>query len=78
MSTILETKNVSVHYGQTEAVSDVSFKIEKGDFIGLVGPNGAGKTTLAKAILGLMPLSSGKVSLFGQPQKTFQDYYKIG
>jgi zinc transport system ATP-binding protein len=78
MSTIVDIQNLSIRYGQTEAIRDISCKIEKGDFIGLVGPNGAGKTTLAKAILGLLPASSGKVSIFGQPQNNFQDYSKIG
>ncbi len=78
MSAIIQTKNVSVNYGKNEALRNISFEIEKGDFIGLVGPNGAGKTTLAKAILGLIPISSGKLSLFGQPRKTFQTYGKIG
>jgi zinc transport system ATP-binding protein len=78
MSVIINVQNLFVRYGQTEAVSDISCKIEKGDFIGLVGPNGAGKTTLAKAILGLIPFSSGKLSLFGQSQKIFRAYEKIG
>jgi len=78
MNVIIDVQNFSIRYGQTEVVSDISCKIEKGDFIGLVGPNGAGKTTLTKALLGLIPPSSGKLSLFGQPQKTFQAYEKIG
>jgi len=78
MSPIIETKNVSVHYGQTEALKDISFAIKKGDFIGLAGPNGAGKTTLIKAILGLLPVSSGRITLFGQTQKVFNSFSKIG
>jgi zinc transport system ATP-binding protein len=78
MKTIIETKNLSVYYGQTEALKDVSFAIEQGDFVGLAGPNGAGKTTLIKAILGLLPISKGKIELFGKTKEKFDDWGKIG
>ncbi len=78
MKAIIETKNISVHYGQTEALKDVSFAIEKGDFVGLAGPNGAGKTTLIKAILGLLPVSKGKIELFGKTKEKFNEWGKIG
>ena len=65
MDIILEVKNLNVRYGQTEALQNVSFAIEKGDFVGLAGPNGGGKTTLAKTILGLINEYSGKIYFFG-------------
>ena len=46
-------------------LSDVSFDIDTGEFIGVLGPNGAGKTTLMRAILGLLPPTKGKVNVFG-------------
>ena len=67
-----------MHYGQTEALKDVSFAVEQGDFVGLAGPNGAGKTTLIKAILGLLPISKGKIELFGKTKEKFDDWGKIG
>jgi zinc transport system ATP-binding protein len=78
MESIIEVKNLSVHYGQTEALKDVSFAIEKGDFIGLAGPNGGGKTTLIKAILGLIPISNGKIKILGITTEKFGDWGKIG
>jgi len=78
MNTIIEVKNLSIRYGETEAISDISFNVERGDFIGLVGPNGGGKTTLAKAMLGLLPIYSGKISLFGQTINAFSNFKKIG
>lgn len=78
MPIIIEAKNISVQYGQTEALKDVSFAIEQGDFVGIVGPNGSGKTTLIKTLLGLLPLSGGTIELFGKPQKQFCDWSKIG
>lgn len=78
MATTIETKQVSIHYGQSEVLKDVSFSIKSGDFIGLIGPNGAGKTTLVKAILGLLPITRGSIELFGKPQKKFSEWNKIG
>ena len=78
MTVIIETKKLSVYYGQTEALKDISFAIEQGDFVGLAGPNGAGKTTLIKAILGLLPVSKGKIELFGKTKEKFDDWDKIG
>ena len=78
MATVIKTNSLSVNYDNSEAVSDISFSIEHGDFVGLAGPNGAGKTTLVKAILGLIPLSEGSIELFGQPQKQFTTWSKIG
>ena len=78
MSIIIEAKNISAQYGQTEALKNISFVIEQGDFVGVAGPNGAGKTTLIKTLLGLLPLSEGTIELFGKPQKQFHDWHKIG
>jgi zinc transport system ATP-binding protein len=78
MVPIIEVKNLSVNYGQTEALKDVSFAIMKGDFVGLAGPNGAGKTTLIKAILGLIPVSSGNIEIMGNKLDKFNTWGKIG
>ena len=63
---ILETKQVSKHFGGLIAVNEVSMHIEQGDVVGLIGPNGAGKTTLINAISGLNPPTMGKVVMFGE------------
>lgn len=78
MSEIIKIENLTVGYGKTEAIKEVSFSIESGDYIGLAGPNGAGKTTLVKALFGLMPISAGRISLFGREAGKFKDWQKIG
>ncbi len=75
---IVEVKNVSFNYNNDLIIDDVSFTINKGEFIGLIGPNGSGKTTLLKIILGLIKPRIGTISLFGQEIKEFSDWYKIG
>ena len=77
MPTVIDAKNVTVSYGQGEVISDVSFEIEKGDFVGLIGPNGAGKTTLIKTLLGLLSMSSGEIHLFGQKIGKFNQWNRI-
>ena len=74
MSTILNIENLSVNYGKTNILKNISFAVEKGDFIGLAGPNGAGKTTLIKAILGLLPILKGKIELFKESTNKFNDW----
>lgn len=49
--------------GEVEAVRDVSFDLEEGEFVSLVGPSGCGKSTLLCAIAGLEPLSGGTIDL---------------
>lgn len=75
---IIEAKNISVNYGPSAALKDVSFIIEKGDFVGLAGSNGAGKTTLVKALLGLLPLAKGEIKLFDTLEAKFGAWDKIG
>ncbi|QGH34196.1 ATP-binding cassette domain-containing protein [Gracilibacillus salitolerans] len=75
---IVEMKNVNFHYGDRQALSDVNFTINKGDFIGLVGPNGGGKTTLIKLLLGMEKPTTGTIHLFGQPIRKFKEKNKLG
>lgn len=59
---LLNCENLCVAYDDV-VVQNVSFSVEKGDFICIVGENGSGKTTLIKALLGLLPAKSGKVTM---------------
>lgn len=58
-------ENLSVHYGQTPAIMGVCLDVSDGEYLGIIGPNGGGKSTLLKAILGLIPVSSGNISIYG-------------
>jgi zinc transport system ATP-binding protein len=78
MKPILEVKNLSFGYGSTEILSNLSFVVEKGDYIALAGPNGAGKTTLMKTVLNLTGKYQGEVILFGELSQEFSAWQKIG
>ncbi|MDJ0617198.1 MAG: metal ABC transporter ATP-binding protein [Calothrix sp. MO_192.B10] len=58
---VLEVENLNVSYRGTTALEKVSFSASPGEMVGVIGPNGGGKSTLVKAILGLVPIGSGRV-----------------
>lgn len=62
----LEVHDLTVSYNRRPVLWDIDFTLPEGQLIAIVGPNGAGKSTLIKAIMGLIPLSSGYVKVFGQ------------
>ncbi|NMD06199.1 MAG: ATP-binding cassette domain-containing protein, partial [Deltaproteobacteria bacterium] len=75
---LVRVENLTFSYNSTPAVNGISFNLNKGDYLGIVGPNGSGKSTLVKNILGILPLQSGSIHLFGQPQHKFRRWDKIG
>lgn len=66
---VIETKQLTKVYGEQDVVKAVNIHVKKGRIYGLLGRNGAGKTTIMKMILGLTPITSGKVDVFGQDIK---------
>ncbi|MEK6712268.1 MAG: ABC transporter ATP-binding protein [Nitrospinota bacterium] len=61
----LVLEGVSKQFGGLHAVEDVNLRLTAGDRHGILGPNGAGKTTLFNLITGALPITSGRVTLFG-------------
>ncbi len=62
---MLEVENVSKRYGSFLAVDGVSFRVKKGEIVGIVGPNGAGKTSIIKMVVGLMEPTEGEITISG-------------
>jgi len=65
----LSIHDMTVAYHRKPVLWDVDFDAPAGKLIGVVGPNGAGKSTLLKAVLDLIPRTSGKVTVFGKPYR---------
>lgn len=65
-NTVLEIHDLTVSYDKKPVLWNVDLELPKGKLVGIVGPNGAGKSTLIKAVMGLIPNSSGYVRLFDQ------------
>ena len=63
---LLEVKNITVHYGKSIALDDVSLEVAEGSVVSIIGANGAGKSTILRAISGLTPLTSGEIWFLNQ------------
>ena len=61
MNMLLEVKNITVHYGKSVALDDVSLEVAEGSVVSIIGANGVGKSTILKALSGLVPLTSGEI-----------------
>ncbi len=66
---MISIKGLSVSYDRKMALSNVFTEVEEGSLCGILGPNGAGKSTFFKAILGLIPVNTGKILVDGKPIK---------
>ena len=63
---MLKIKDLSVNYGNFEALRKISLEVEKGEVVALLGSNGAGKTTLINTISGIVQPKSGDIEFDGQ------------
>jgi manganese/zinc/iron transport system ATP- binding protein len=63
----LEIHDLTVAYHKRPVLYGIDLEVSRGQLVGIVGPNGAGKSTLIKAIMGVVPISSGWIKIFGQP-----------
>jgi ABC-type Mn2+/Zn2+ transport system ATPase subunit len=60
-------QHVTVAYGPKVVLDDIGTEVRRGQVVGVIGPNGGGKSTLLQAILGLVPLVRGTITVFGRP-----------
>jgi len=68
---MLEVKNISIGYGESEVIKDVSFTLRNGEILAVLGANGAGKTTLLKSLNIGLPTEAGEILLDGKSVKDF-------
>lgn len=67
---LIDIQNLTVAYGQINALQSISLKVEEGQIVSIIGANGAGKTTLLNAITGMLPIKGGSVIFQGEPLPT--------
>jgi len=72
----LSVQDLTVAWHRKPVIWDVQFDVVPGQLVGIIGPNGAGKSTLLKAIMDLVPKTSGRVEIFGAPWK--QNRHRVG
>ena len=68
----------SVAIGGRPVLRGIDLEVPAGQFLALMGANGSGKSTLVRALIGLRPLTTGRLTLFGTPIDRFQDWSRIG
>lgn len=67
----VEVKHLSFSYGERPVLQDISFTVEKGEFLSILGPNGVGKSTLFRCVLGLLSGYTGQVLVDGTDARRF-------
>jgi len=63
---MLAVEKLNQHYGSSHTLRDVTFEVPRGQCVGLLGRNGVGKSTLLKCLMGVVPVTSGRISIDGQ------------
>jgi branched-chain amino acid transport system ATP-binding protein len=63
---LLEVQNLTVAYGDIEAVRNLGFGLDQGELVSIVGANGAGKTSILNAVMGIEPIQSGRIVFSGE------------
>ena len=71
-------RNGTVAIAGRPVLRGIDLTVASGEFVALLGANGSGKSTLIRALTGLRPLTSGTVSLFGVPLRSFRDWQRVG
>ncbi|MFD1322937.1 metal ABC transporter ATP-binding protein [Micromonospora sonneratiae] len=77
-ATVVSVTHAQVAYDNRPVLRDVSFTVAPGEVVAVLGANGSGKSTLIRSILGLVPLNSGSIDLFGTPLRRFRKWWRIG
>jgi branched-chain amino acid transport system ATP-binding protein len=72
-----EINNISVYYGKSLAISEVSVQVPEGAVVTMIGANGAGKSTVLKALAGLVPIQQGTISFQGEPLDHLETYARV-
>jgi iron complex transport system ATP-binding protein len=63
---VIRVEHLRCGYNGRDVLKEVSFNVERGEFIGVLGPNGAGKSTLLLALSGIIPIESGTIEVLGR------------
>lgn len=74
---LFEVKDLTVAYGQSEVVHDVSFGADKNETVAIMGRNGMGKTTLFKAMMGVLPSKGGNVNIDGVDIGAMESFRRV-
>jgi urea transport system ATP-binding protein len=74
---MLQVQNLSVSYGQSAVIRDLSFSVGRREVLAIMGRNGMGKTTLFKALMGVLPAKGGRISLGEQELAPLESFQRV-
>ncbi len=74
---MLNVENLKVCYGQSEVIHGLNFNVPRNETLAIMGRNGMGKTTLFKSLIGILPMSDGKLSIDGKDVTTKESYQRV-
>ncbi|MEW2146409.1 ABC transporter ATP-binding protein [Micromonospora vinacea] len=77
-SPVITVEHGVVGYDGRPVLRDISLTVTAGEVVAILGANGSGKSTLIRAVLGLVPISAGSVTLFDKPLRRFRQWARIG
>jgi len=75
---VIEVNNLNFSYNNISVLENISFAVQKGDYVGIIGPNGGGKSTLLKILVGLLNPQSGSIKIFGTDLQKLKHRSEIG
>jgi zinc transport system ATP-binding protein len=78
VSPVVALRGASVAYDGRTAVADVDVVVRPGEVVAVLGANGSGKSTVVRALVGLLPLATGSLELFGTPIARFREWSRLG
>lgn len=74
---MFEVKSLNVFYGESQAIWDVSLHVGSDEAVAIMGRNGMGKTTLLKALIGMLPVRSGSISMHGTELTRLESFERV-
>lgn len=77
-TTVVRADKLTKFYGKRRGVEDISFDVAPGEVVGFLGPNGSGKTTVLRMLMGLISITTGRVTLFGRDLATSSSSIRAG
>ena len=75
---VVAVDDLTFGYTAAPVIEDVSFDVDRGEYVGIVGPNGSGKSTLLRLVLGLHEPDAGECRLLGHPSRAFAERERVG
>ena len=74
---MLAVEKLNQHYGSSHTLRDVTFEVPKGQCVGVLGRNGVGKSTLLKCLMGVVPVTSGSISIDGEEITNLPPFVRV-